>query len=376
MMRADTPTKGIKTMNISDIETRLALLETCTRAKSADHARIRRQLRAVWVVGVAGTVVTVVFGANKVAGAQGYGITLAQVATRIAALETKTASMTAITDPATGKPTVRFTGVNVQIVSGAGSTGATVNGAGNLLIGYIETGRAAVVSSDTDVRTGSHNVVIGTLHNYSSFGGLASGNFNTVGNYAAAFAHGNTTSAVYSTVTGGENGFSSGYATSVSGGANHRIFGFCGSISGGTNSFISGNFASISGGGKNRAYSTGTVSGGLNNVASGDSDQYGTVSGGRYNTASGFASSVSGGSENDAYASYASVSGGISNGVGDRYGSISGGAYSDLNAQRVIGAQSISGGFQAELAPTNTPFGGPGTQVPYRWRAGRLYSNF
>src|SRR5215475_13018649 len=33
-------------------------------------------------------------------------------------------------------PTVVFTGVNVQIVSGAGGTGAPPNGAGNLIIGY------------------------------------------------------------------------------------------------------------------------------------------------------------------------------------------------------------------------------------------------
>src|SRR2546427_4427760 len=37
-----------------------------------------------------------------------------------------------------GKPTVRFSGVNVQIVSGSGSTSGAVNGEGNLIIGYAE----------------------------------------------------------------------------------------------------------------------------------------------------------------------------------------------------------------------------------------------
>ncbi|HYM36152.1 MAG TPA: hypothetical protein VET48_12185, partial [Steroidobacteraceae bacterium] len=36
-----------------------------------------------------------------------------------------------------GVPTVRFTNVNVQVVNGLGST-STINGAGNLLIGYNE----------------------------------------------------------------------------------------------------------------------------------------------------------------------------------------------------------------------------------------------
>src|SRR5690348_15440251 len=33
-----------------------------------------------------------------------------------------------------GKPTIRFTGANVQIVSGSGSTSGTVNGEGNLIV--------------------------------------------------------------------------------------------------------------------------------------------------------------------------------------------------------------------------------------------------
>src|SRR6266568_4023467 len=35
-----------------------------------------------------------------------------------------------------GKPTIRFSGVNVQVVNGEGETGAPVNGEGNLVIGY------------------------------------------------------------------------------------------------------------------------------------------------------------------------------------------------------------------------------------------------
>src|ERR1700758_1264362 len=37
-----------------------------------------------------------------------------------------------------GQPTITFSGVNVQVVSGSGSTSGTVNGQGNLIIGYAE----------------------------------------------------------------------------------------------------------------------------------------------------------------------------------------------------------------------------------------------
>src|SRR5262245_12285497 len=36
--------------------------------------------------------------------------------------------------------TLQFTGINVQIVSGSGTTTGTVNGKGNLIIGYNESG--------------------------------------------------------------------------------------------------------------------------------------------------------------------------------------------------------------------------------------------
>ncbi len=61
-----------------------------------------------------------------------------------------------------GKPTIRFTGVNVQIVSGTGST-QEVNGAGNLVLGYDESSGA---------QTGSHNLIMGSADEYSAFGSL------------------------------------------------------------------------------------------------------------------------------------------------------------------------------------------------------------
>jgi hypothetical protein len=44
---------------------------------------------------------------------------------------------TYVASGAGGKPTVEFSAVNVQIVSGSGNTNAAVNGKGNLIIGAI-----------------------------------------------------------------------------------------------------------------------------------------------------------------------------------------------------------------------------------------------
>ncbi len=50
------------------------------------------------------------------------------------------------------KPTVRVEGANLQVVSGPGATSGTVNGTGNLVVGYDE---------GTGSQTGSHNLPAG-----------------------------------------------------------------------------------------------------------------------------------------------------------------------------------------------------------------------
>jgi len=54
-----------------------------------------------------------------------------------------------------GKPTIKFSGVNVQLVSGSGKTDGTVNGTGNLVLGYDESPGS---------QTGSHNLIVGVGH--------------------------------------------------------------------------------------------------------------------------------------------------------------------------------------------------------------------
>lgn len=190
------------------------------------------------------------------------------LAERVRELEAKLACMTKEGDD------VIFEKCNVHIRSGSGKTDGPVNGLGNLIIGYNET------ISPNIKRTGSHNLVVGPEHAYTSFGGLAVGREHTI-------------SAPYASVSGGRLNTASGFASSVSGGSVNTA---------------SQDYASVSGGKTNEAKGpAASVCGGTSNVAQGE---FASVSGGSDNVAQGFAASVSGGSGNMASGNYSSVSGG------------------------------------------------------------------
>ncbi len=176
-----------------------------------------------------------------------------------------------------GGATLRFSGVNVQVVSGSGTTSGTINGKGNLFVGYN-------VPAGTGPHTGSHNLIVGDHHTYSSYGGLAVGDTNTVsaGN-SVAFGYSNVASGLGSAVTGGALNKATGPNATVSGGYLNQSAGTLTTVSGGAVGYAIGLVA--------------TVSGGLSNVASGG---YAAVSGGETNTASGNGASVSGGENRSA----------------------------------------------------------------------------
>jgi hypothetical protein len=224
-------------------------------------------------------------------------------ATRIAQLEALLAAMGVTTGTdAQGNPVVIFSGVNVHINNGEGSTD-TVNGLGNLVIGYDEvTSSASSVCSigtytnqpnceanggvwAASHKSGSHNIVTGSEHNYSQYGGLIAGLRNTV-------------NSIYGSISGGEGNRASGNSSSVSGGFENLAFGIYSSISGGSSNLTNSQASSISGGFLNSA-----------------SGLQSSVSGGNGNQASGQRSSVSGGSNNEAIGAQSSVSGGDSRDV-------------------------------------------------------------
>jgi hypothetical protein len=192
---------------------------------------------------------------------------------RVSALERTLTYVSNVTGEG-GRPEVLISGANLRVVNGLRGT-ATANGVGNLLVGYNEPRD----DGDND-RTGSHNVVVGLGHSFSSFGGLVVGRDNAI---RGAFA----------SVSGGFDNTASGNSASVQGGIFNRAGGPSASVSGGFDNTASGNAAA--------------VSGGDGNTASGNAA---AVSGGHGNTASGYTAAISGGEANMARGSSTSVSGG------------------------------------------------------------------
>ena len=125
-------------------------------------------------------------------------------------------------------------GANVHVRSGSGNTFdgcgprdpdfpncESLTGLGNLIVGYNELLRPRPPpSGGTDIRTGSHNLVVGLHHSFSSFAGFVTGSSNFVTGAYASITGGtdNVASGDFSSVSGGHLNVASGAAASVSGG--------------------------------------------------------------------------------------------------------------------------------------------------------------
>jgi hypothetical protein len=193
---------------------------------------------------------------------------------QVAALQAKLSKVTYTANGLNGKPTLKVSGANLQVVSGAGATDAPVNGLGNVVIGYDERPGS---------QAGSHNLVLGYNQAFSSWGGLLGGVSNTLdGAAGTAFGAHNDVGGSASSVTGGQYNLATDFSSSVAGG--------CGNLAG-----------------------PGTR-------LSGPCSTFGVeaVSGGHDNTATGTGASVSGGYLNTATASDASILGGVGNSLGTR----------------------------------------------------------
>jgi hypothetical protein len=198
-----------------------------------------------------------------------------------------------------GKPTVQFSAVNVQIVNGTASE-ATINGEGNLIVGYDE---------KAGTQTGSHNLELGGSNSYSSYGGLVGGTGNSISNSFAS-------------ILGGSQNVAGGSNSTILGGYGNRTASF---------------FSTIGGGCSNLAGSgTQSVSANCSNTASYPAG-FATVLGGAGNQASATASSVSGGDFNLASDPYASIGGGCRNLAGKTTAS---------SGSCALGAESILGGLE------------------------------
>jgi len=277
------------------------------------HAhRVTRQLR--WWRGLACSVIVLALLTWALPAGTGEQQGLAQ---RVAALEDLLKHFSR------EKNEVFITGANLHIRNGLGSTDCfdeqvneipdCPNALGNLIVGYNE---PFVLGEN--IRTGSHNVVVGEGHSFSRFGGLVVGRFNTISGDLAVVIGGefNTASGPGSAVSGGFDNRASGGTSVVSGGVSNTASDFAAVIGGEFNTASSFAAAVIGGASNTASGSWSTVSGGQSNTASGN---FASVSGGGFNplteegagnTASGDVSSVSGGSGNTAVGAFSSVSGG------------------------------------------------------------------
>jgi hypothetical protein len=104
-------------------------------------------------------------------------------------------------------------GANLHIRNGLGST-ETVNGVGNLIIGYNE----SPVEASSQV--GSHNLVIGIGHAWTSYGGFVAGSSNSI-------------LRPYASVSGGTHNTAIALGASISGGGFNRAFGNWSTVGGG-----------------------------------------------------------------------------------------------------------------------------------------------
>jgi hypothetical protein len=169
-----------------------------------------------------------------------------------------------------------FDGCNVHIQNGTGSTAST-NALGNLIIGYNK--------NQVSQRTGSHNVVVGDLHEYTSYGGVVTGTENTISSPNSTImssVDSSTTGTGGAAIVGADRGMTQGNAV----------------LLGGSQNFASANahFAVAVGGNQNQALSgNAVVMAGTMNVASGGNA---IACGGSENTASGTGAIACGGTGN------------------------------------------------------------------------------
>lgn len=184
-------------------------------------------------------------------------------------------------DPINGLPGphIIIEGANLHVRSGSGATddfGGVLYGLGNVVIGYNE-----YDPTQLRARNGSHNLIVGSGHGYSSFGGFLAGYANEV-------------IAPNSSVSGGTGNRAKGWASSISGGQGNRATAESSSVAGGSDNQAVTRYAS--------------VTGGTGNIASGWAS---SVTGGQRNRAIGDSSSVTGGADNRTLANASAIVGGM-----------------------------------------------------------------
>ena len=200
-------------------------------------------------------------------------------------------------------------GCNLHVQNGMGQTG-TLNRYGNLIIGYNK--------NEVSTRTGSHNLILGDLHEYTSYGGIVSGTENTLAGPNATILggglnHANFTSA---TILGADRGQADGNVVLIGGQRNYGS--------------ADAHFSAVIGGIENQVTGpSSVVLAGMLNIAAGGNS---LVCGGTENSAGGGSDVVCGGSRNQSTGSGSVLVGGNQNAVSGANGVVTGGQHCDIGA--------------------------------------------
>jgi len=160
-------------------------------------------------------------------------------------------------------PIAIFSGINLHVNNGSDTT-ASINGLGNLVIGFneITTDLTERCSTGTHAsqedcesasgtwshtfKFGSHNLIIGEGHNYSNYGGLVAGQENDI-------------TGQFATVAGGSDNKATGFRSHVSGGRGNEANGISSSVAGGKDNKSTGSTSHVSGGSRNEAIGRASV---------------------------------------------------------------------------------------------------------------------
>lgn len=146
-----------------------------------------------------------------------------------------------------GKPTIQFSGVNVQVVSGLGHE-EELNGEGNLVVGYDANSDVlrALFAEPPAVESGSNNLIVGEEQEFTSFGGIDAGLGNSiVGPYASVTGGILNTAGERAAVAGGELNKATGSEAAVGGGYANTAKGRYSSIFGGKKLTASGEYEAL-----------------------------------------------------------------------------------------------------------------------------------
>lgn len=176
--------------------------------------------------------------------------TLASANAQASAVKSSTDKLQCVNGSRSDANNIYFDGCNVHVRNGAGAT-STINGLGNLIIGSNENGCSGGPCS----RTGSHNLVLGKFHSYTSYSGIVAGTENVVSKPFATVTAGNKNQATgnFASVTGGSQNKASGEGASIAGGRINEASGFASSVAGGYLNVALAEYSAVKGGKANVA---------------------------------------------------------------------------------------------------------------------------